>query len=195
MARKNPDRVVAPKPTGQGTGNPPSDIPQLTGPTALVFAKMLTVGVPSWRAVLYIVPQLDRDAAVLTGRLWGADKLTHEALADLNGGEWMNLPPEQRYKLALDKNISEAAFYLWSTNFCDTDHAEGLKKVEMARNILKASLGQAPDESDPLAAFSRFAMALTQNMALEDSKKKKAPQVSKEAQADALDKLLSKQPH
>src|SRR3990167_2631937 len=169
-------------------------VPTMTGPMAALFAKMLNVGCPLERAVHYCVPGIDKDLAKLTAQQWASDALVHAALTELNGGPWMDLPAETRYKLALDKHTAEVAFYIWAGNFNDIEHAEGLKNMEQTRNILKAALGQQPDESDPMAAFARFAISLTQNAAGDTAKasaaKKKAPQLE-----SGLDKMLGPQTH
>lgn len=165
----------------------------VTEPMALVYAKLLKVGCPPTRAICYIHPHLleteqGRSTAKTLASRWNADALVLEALASINGGKWHELPEETRYKLAIEKNNAEASFFLWTSNLAETDSREGLEKIKLCREILKKELGQAPDESDPMAAFARFAMELAKNAHTETvAKGKKAPQL----QATGLDKLLT----
>lgn len=164
----------------------------MTEDLALIFAKLLTIGCPPLRAVLYVHPQLNendegRTAAKKVAWQWQNDALVLEAINSINGGQFHELPAEKRYRLALEKSNAEAAFYLWSTNFVNIDHREGIDKIKIARDILKSELGQQPDEADPMAAFARFAMELSKNMHTEAvAKSKKPPQ----QQPSGFDKLL-----
>lgn len=170
-------------------------VPVMNEALALVYAKLLTVGCPPVRAVIYVVPSLNetepgREAAKKVARQWAADVHVLKALASINGGDWQDLPPEKRYQLALDKNLGEAAFHLWTVNFGDVEHREGLEKMKMAREMLKAALGQRPDDSDPMQAFARFALDLAKEAATSAARGKKSPQT----QDGGLDRLLNQMP-
>jgi len=142
--------------------------------------------------VLYCIPELlqtqeGRETAKKVASLWLNDALVVQAISDINGGKWHELPEETRYKLAIAKSNAEAAFYLWTTSFVETDHREGLEKMKLAREIIKRELGDQPDEADPMAAFARFAMDLAKNMHTESvAKAKRVPTTGL-----GLDKLLS----
>lgn len=141
---------------------------ELTEDVALVYAKLLSVGCPPIRAVLYITPSLNetekgRETAKKVAFQWQHSKLTMDCLDSINGGKWHELPAERRYQLALDKSNAECAFYLWTTNYNSIEHREGIEKIKLARDIMKGILGQAPDVDDPMAAFARLAIELTRN--------------------------------
>lgn len=155
-------------------------VPTMTAPLALVYAKLLVVGCPPIRAVLYVAPQLaDSDAGKTLAKKvawqWTHDALVLQALSSINGGDWQELSKEQRFKLALEKSNAEAAFYLWTTNFGDVDSREGLDKIKIARDILTKELGGQIDADDPMQAFARFAHEVAKNMAANEATKRKRP--------------------
>ena len=121
MARRPKDRKEAPPGKSEIQG-----VPIITPPSAMVFAKMLHVGCPPIRAIHYMFPHLDVDAAKAVARSWLNDRLTLNAVEELNGGNWQDLDKDKRLQLALDKNNAEAAFYLWTSNLADTEHKDGL---------------------------------------------------------------------
>lgn len=126
--------------------------------TALLFAKLLHVGAPPLKAVLYICPNVHPDLLEKVAKVWLGDAEVLRAVEHLNGGAWLDLPKETRLQLALDKHVAEVAYYLWTTNFSDTEHREGLDKMKQAREVLKLELGRQADPDDPMAAFARFAL-------------------------------------
>ena len=172
-------------------------VPDMTEELALVYAKLLSVGCPPIRAVVYCAPELGMtqqglEAAKKIAGRWVADALVLAAVDNINGGKWHDLPVERRLELARQKSDAEAAFYLWTTNFSMVDHTEGLAKMKMAREMVKAALGEAPDESDPMAAFARFAMELAKNAQVTGAAKAKKPVQVQDT--GGLDKLLHKIP-
>jgi len=168
-------------------------IPAMTNEMAIVYAKLLNVGCPPIRAVLYCAPWLmeseeGKQLAKKVAASWCADALVIEALSSINGGKWHELPMETRAKLAIEKNNAEAAFFLWSANFGDMSAREEIDKMKLARDILKGILGQQPDESDPMQAFARFALELVRNTTAQRSAQAKKPV---QVEGDGLDKLLN----
>lgn len=149
--------------------------PVMSPPLALVFAKLLHVGCPPVRAVLYCAPRLDKDTAQKVSRLWLNDAEVLRAVEGLNGGAWAELPPEKRYELAYNKHLSEHAFYLWVTNWNDVEHNEGINKMKISREVLRAELGKVPDDADAMQAFARFALDMVRHQAEADSKKRQMP--------------------
>lgn len=172
-------------------------VPAMTDALAVVYAKLLKVGCPGLRAVFYCCPNLTRDekgldVAKQTLRLWNADALVLEALENINGGKYHELPEETRLRIAIEKSNAEAAFYLYANNFNDMESRDQLEKVKLARDIVKAILGQQPDQDDPMAAFARLALELTRNtQATAAAKVKKPPQLATD---DGLDKIMEKMP-
>lgn len=169
----------------------------MTEPLALVYAKLLSVGCPPVRAVIYCNPELlvtqeGRDAAKRVAAQWMSDALVIAAISSINGGKWHELPMETRFRLAIEKSNAEASFYLWANNFVETEHREGLEKIKLARDIIKKELGEQPDEADPMAAFARFALELSKNMHTEAvAKGKKSPQQQKSGLDAILEAPLS----
>lgn len=147
---------------------------------ALVFAKLLQVGCPRLRAVLYCCPELDPAEGIETAKLvlkaWMTDPRVIDAIDGLNGGTYADLEPEVRYKLALTINLAGAAFFLHHTNFSEANHREDIDRMKLARDIIKTELGQAVDSTDPMQAFARFAMDLMKTQAKLESGQKRPPQ-------------------
>lgn len=171
-------------------------VPEMTDELALVYAKLLSVGCPPILAVLYCAPELrltdqGKEAAKRIAAHWTSDALVLAAVDNINGGKWHELPIEKRLELARAKSDAEAAFYLWTTNFSTVEHTEGLAKMKMAREMVKGALGEAPDESDPMAAFARFAMELAKNTQAQSAAKSRKPT---QVQNTGLDKLLNTVP-
>jgi hypothetical protein len=125
---------------------------------------------------LYMAPDLDKELAEKVARAWANDALVLQALEDIHGGSWLDLPAERRMELALEKHLSEMAFYLWTTNFLSVEHREGLEKMKQAREVLRMKLTGEKDPDDFTQAFARMAMSLTQNMADATSRRKQVPE-------------------
>lgn len=145
---------------------------------AVVFAKLLSAGCPPAKAIAYLFQDVadEPDICKELAKQWLSDSLVRKAIDHLNGGAWAELSKERRFQLALDQCNAEAAYFLWTTPFGTIEHREGLEKVKMAREMLKAELKQAPDEADPMQAFARFALDYARGVAEANSKKKIAPQ-------------------
>lgn len=134
--------------------------PVLTPQIAEVYAQLLHAGCPGLKAVEYIAPHLTLDELKATLKLWQASDLLLTAVEQLQGGAWIHLPAEKRYELALQKHLSEAAFFLFANNFNEAGGKETLEMFKQARELLKAELKGAVDELDPTQAFARFALEL-----------------------------------
>jgi len=180
------------KPTSSLLKDLQAGVYTMTDQLALIYAKLLTVGCPPIRAVIYCCPDIELELAKKVSRVWLNDAGVLRALESINGGTWHELPPETRYKLALDKHKSELAFYLWTTNFNDIEHREGIEKLKQAREEMKKLNGEAVDD-DPLAAFARFTLELAQNATKTPVRPgKKAPQLeAKDDLADLVSKMTS----
>lgn len=167
-------------------------VPEMSDQLALIYAKLLSVGCPPVRGVFYCAPQLmetqdGRDIAKKVASRWLNDAAVAQAIENINGGKFHELPLEERMKLALDKSNAEAAFYLWTINFGETEHREGIDKIKLARDIIKRELDMQPDEADPMQAFARMAMELAKNAQLDSAARaRKAPQ----QQASSLERLV-----
>lgn len=139
------------------------DIPAFTGGVARELAKLLHVGCPVIDAVSYIAPRLtDPDLMKQLARLWLSDPLTRQALSELQGGAWMDLPLEKRLLLAQEKSDAEAGFYLYANNFNTITSRDELEKFKIAREIVRSKVQGEVDETDPLKAFARFALDVLQ---------------------------------
>jgi hypothetical protein len=152
-----------------------ADAPPMTPALAVVFAKLLQAGCPEDRAVLYVYPHLPVEQIGPTARLWKHHKDVVAAITEANGGAWFDLTTEQRAKIAIDKSNSEAFFYLWDTNFAAAAGKDDLEKLKLARVITKEALGMAPDESDPMQAFARFALDMVRESQGAAAGRKKTP--------------------
>ena len=155
-------------------------VPPMTPAIACIYAKMLSIGCPPIRAVLYVYPALietqkGRDVAKLTATRWMHDVLVLDAINNINGGAFHELDQQTRFRLALTKHLAEKAFYLYTTNFNDVENREGLDKMKMAAESMKIELGGKPDDDDPMAAFMRFAIDLAKNTAAQQGARGKKP--------------------
>lgn len=129
----------------------------LTRSQARDFARMLTAGLPATEAVLYFVAESEELSAEAITRLawtWQRSADVLAAIADLNGGAWVDLPEDRRLAVALDKHFAELAYYLYTTSFTTAAGAE-LGKLNTARQALRDKLAGGMDEDSPLARFMR----------------------------------------
>lgn len=162
--------------------------PQMTAKLATVYAQMLHAGCPPLLATEYMAPQLSKEVLKATTRLWVADVLVQQAVEQLIGGAFITLPPERRYQLALEKHLSELAFFLHSNNFNDAAGKDGLEMFKQAREVLKAELKGGTDESDPMQAFARFALDMVK---LQVAEKTAASPIAPALQPSAEDRIQS----
>jgi len=183
MAKK----PAPPRTLTQRAENELGNAPPMTIELAVVFAKLLHIGCPAPRAVLYCAPQLATggpgmiDVVKTVARQWVHDVLVVEAIGNINGGAFHELPAEDRMRIALEKSTAEISFYLFATNFNDVDSREGIDKIKYAREVLKVALGQQPDELDPMQAFARYALDMAREaQAKRSAGKKTPPQLSPE---------------
>lgn len=165
-------------------------LPVMGPELALVYAKLLTAGCPERRAVLYVVPLLPVELVTEVALMWKTNVHVIAAINEANGGAWWDLEPDKRAKLAYAKSGSEAAFWLWDTNFADLGGKDDLEKLKIARGIVKEQLGLAPDEADPMQAFSRFMLDMARSaQAQSTSRGKQPPQLKSGELTDILGKL------
>jgi len=143
------------------------DLLVLTPKLAGEYARLLHAGCPAVSATQYLRPQLSREMAKHITPSWMASALVREAVEQLNGGAWVSLPAEKRYELALQKHLSELAYFLHSHNFNEARDKDTLEMFKQAREVLKAELKGAPDDLDPMQAFARFAMEMMKEQAVE----------------------------
>lgn len=155
--------------------NTPTGPPLLTPKLAGVYAQLLHAGCPALKAVEYIAPHLSVDEMKATLKVWLTSDLIVEAVEQLQGGAWVSLPAEKRYELALQKHVSEAAFFLFANNFNEVGGKEHLEMFKQARDLLKAELRGGVDESDPMQAFARFALELAKAQTATRAAESKVP--------------------
>lgn len=139
----------------------------MTPKIAGMFARLLHAGCPAVQATQYINPLLSMEMAKHVTVLWQGSVEVRVAIEQLNGGAWVELAPERRYELALQKHLSEVAFFLHAHNFNDAHEREELEKFKQAREVLKAELKGTPDELDPMQAFARFALDLVKQQSVD----------------------------
>lgn len=149
--------------------------PEMTAQLAEVYAQLLHAGCPGLKAVEYIAPHLTLDEMKDTLKRWLTSALVQAAVEQLHGGAWIALPAEKRYELALQKHLSEAAFFLFANNFNEVGGKEHLEMFKQARELLKAELKGGVDESDPMQAFARFALELAKAQTATRSAESKVP--------------------
>lgn len=117
------------------------------------FAQMLLAGVPPGEAVRYFFPE-NTDSQVLANisRSWCRRREVTSAMTRLQGGNWLDMKPEERIKCALDKHYAEMAWFLYNNNYGD---CEGGKKTkaDTAREALEKKLAGTAGQMDPLARF------------------------------------------
>lgn len=172
--RAKTERV--PVPSGEPVR--PGDAITLTDDYVLLFAKLLTVGYPPEMAVKAMFPPMEPLQLTSTVAAWMADTRIHHEVASINGGQWHTLDKMKRFELAYEKMQAEAAFWMWSTNWATLSAKEDLDKAKQAREMLANVLGKKIDDDDPMQAFARMAVTLTQNAEAERAAaKKKAPQL------------------
>lgn len=149
-------------------------VPAPNAALAMVFAKMVTVGVAPALAIRSMFPEFadEHDLCVEFGRQWMLDAEVQRAIDGLNGGAWADLPKDKRIQLAYEKHVGEAAYLLWSGSFIGAETRDDIEKFKQARELLKAELGKATDETDPMQAFARFALELGQQMAAQAKQRK-----------------------
>lgn len=156
------------KASGMGGGNGPAPSgpapqsasePQLSEATAVLFARLCYVGCPVEQAMDYLAPSCTIERRkVLTGE-WAGSELVKAKVKLLIGGNWMEMTPEQRYRLALDKSDAEMAFYLHTNSFVTTEHKEGVGKIQIARQRMREILeGVTGADDNPMHAMARFMM-------------------------------------
>lgn len=160
--------------------------PPMTAKLASVYAQMLHAGCPPLLATEYVAPQLSKEELKATTRLWMGDTLVKAAVEQLIGGAFITLPAEKRYELALQKHLSELAFFLHSNNFNDAAGKDGLEMFKQAREVLKAELKGGTDESDPMQAFARFALDMVK---LQVAEKTAASSVAPALQPSSADRI------
>lgn len=150
--RRNPDvEAIAPA---------ADEVPLCTVKLSQVFAQLLNAGCPQLQAIGYMFPHLTKTVMTETTRRWVSDPLVTIAVEELQGGAFISLPPERRYELALQKHLSELAFFLHANNYNDAVNKDVLEMFKQAREVLKAELKGGTDESDPMQAFARFALEM-----------------------------------
>lgn len=118
---------------------------------------MLTAGLPPQHAVLYFLSDPDAATAEEVHRLafaWQRSADVLAAIAQLNGGDWVDLDEDRRLQIALDKHHAELAYYLYTTSFTTAAGAE-LGKLNTARQAIRDKLAGGVDADSPIARFLR----------------------------------------
>lgn len=161
-------------------------VPELTPEVAAIFAKLLSIGCPTVKAMAYFAPGLSKETLTAVSKVWAQDTLVQEALNTLWGGAWIDLPAPKRYELALDKMLAEAAFFVWTTSWVDAGTKEDLDKLKESRNMLMNALGKQPDKGDPMQLFAAFGLELARNLESLKKQVKKLPKAQGIAQEHDL---------
>ena len=125
---------------------------------------MIAVGLPGHDAITYFVPEdTPADALKQMAQLWLRHPLVRQAQAELNGGNWSKLTPEERVKRALAKHYNDLAYFLMSTNYGEADAAKK-GKADTCRDTLEKQVAASgpPDIAaqfwkDALEGKGRFA--------------------------------------
>lgn len=137
----------------------------------MLTANLMQAGLPLALAIQYLIPGHDSRKYVELASAWEQDPLLREAVDGVNGGTWASLAPEVRYKLALDKNTAEMAYFLYSSSFIGAGSREDIDKMKLAREVMKSELGMKTQDDNPMDAFARFAIDLSRSMTQENMQK------------------------
>lgn len=123
---------------------------------ALSFAVMLSSGVPPEEAILYFKPDQELDPyawakSALPGWL-SSPKVKNAILQTQGGKEWTELSLDQKIRLAVDKNYTEMAYFLYSHNY-STLVGSDKQKADTCRAALEAKLAGSAGKKDALTQF------------------------------------------
>lgn len=110
-------------------------------------------------AVRYVCPPYYDVVSTAERKAWIAEiraaPIVQQAIDALQGGTWHELPKDRRLRVAFDKFMAEAAYYLMQHRY---DRAEGdeLKKIEACADRLQQHLDQHGGGTEtPYARFVR----------------------------------------
>jgi hypothetical protein len=131
-------------------------LPDISAEIATQVALLLTAGLTPDRAVAYVLPGLDDTVRATITTTWMGSRYMLDALATLNGGQWQDLPPDQRIHVALSKHRAECAYLMYTQSLAHADRAT-FTKLSYAREVLDLYTKGDIDSNDPLAAFGRMA--------------------------------------
>lgn len=129
-----------------------------TAEQAEQFALMLQAGLPAAEALLYFLPEEQREQAdpgqvALWAKKWANSKAVAKAMVGLQQGEWSALDPKRRIELALEKHYNEMAYFLYTHNYVDLNAALDRAKADTCRVALEAKLAGLSGSTNALAAF------------------------------------------
>jgi hypothetical protein len=119
------------------------------------FALMIQTGVPAADAMRYFLPDgesADPKLLQQAGERWLRDPAVRAAQVALNKGEWSDLTPEDRIKLALEKHYNEMAYFLYTTNYGELDGPRK-SKADSCRDSLERKLAGMSGKMDALTRF------------------------------------------
>ena len=126
----------------------------LNQPEADQFALMMLSGAPIGDAVRYFLDDNAPEEVILDAAdTWPGQDEVLVAVQKYTGGQaWHKMSDQQRLATALKKHYNEMAYFLWSTNYADTDGKERLK-ADTCRQALEVKVAGLSGQDSPLARF------------------------------------------
>lgn len=156
--------------------------PKIVALMASDFARLLAAGVPSIDAAAFVAPAYYESAERKDFRKWASvlanDRRTLDAVVELNGGQWIDLQPQERLVIARDKYLAECAYVLYTHSRAEADE-DLARLMERCYERVVEYLKDAPDQSN--SAFNRFIKQFAPEW------KKKLPTNGPSEEAAALD--------
>lgn len=123
--------------------------------SATQFALMLSAGMPAEDAIGYFIPpDTETSPGVIKDWLdsYLRSPLTQKAILTLQGKPWQGMSIDEKMRFALDKNYTEAAYFLYSHNYCDLSGHER-QKADTCRQILETKLAGMAGKMGALESF------------------------------------------
>lgn len=131
----------------------------MTRPTieeAYQFALMIKNGYPTKAAIQYFYPdELDHSFLLAEHDKWTRSKTIRDAVKAVQGNkEWVDMPPDEQIRFAINKHYCEMAYFLYSHNYSELAGAEKVK-ADTCRVSLEAHLAGTSGKMDPLNEWLR----------------------------------------
>lgn len=124
---------------------------------AYQFALMVMAGVPNEEALRYFIDadvQPDPIQFASWAKQWARSPEVMKQMVKLQHGSWVDLTPQQRIQLALDKHYNEMAYFLYTHNYADLAAHPAVKtKADSCRTTLEAKVAGMAGKLNPLSAF------------------------------------------
>ena len=118
------------------------------------LALMLLSGAPVREAVGYFLDDnIPEEGVLAAAERWPGQDEVLTALQKYTGGQaWHQMSDHQRLETALKKHYNEMAYFLWSTNYAETDGKERLK-ADTCRQALEVKVAGMAGQESPLSRF------------------------------------------